>query len=973
MFSAGRTRDRRGLTGRLLTVDPLLSQRVVVEDPAIKSFLDPYLTRDILPSLNAMTGGTFAAVTSFSNTGTIRVRDNPVLTLHGYRITSGYTSDTLIQGNGWRGCLAGLYEWLYQHGCCRLGMGDVMQVTPARSDLRLTLATEHTPLMRSMSWGWQGTVSGLRWPFGSGSVDDYYRHLHENDRFLSWVGRPLDTFVSTDPVNYRTILGIQADAGFRGDNIAALTADPNSGAQFGFTWRQDTVYPPYCKVACNGNTYVATHIPAGISASSGTGPSGTGTGIVDGTCTWNWFEADERPGLIHAAFHSTNEGHGAGNSTDYSGTGGVVGLYKSWLAGKMAANVPAPGSEFEGLELSLGCAFHDGAYECNDDKCVNLLRNNAFGTGVINADASSTDKSLWRNSRIAALLETDHPESGWSLSEYAYDEQTYPPTAGYTVHPRVWVNLVNWGFVAGDTLPSSTRLEMWGARSALDGFPCGIYDFLNLPQYFSSGAATSVAWTWRKFRDCLTTGMISYQAESPFSNGAVGIHYWGMFQMARRGPLSYETLMTEYCALAFGAGAAAMKRNFDRWWSDEWIGFTASTYELAMSFADMREAELAVSSDAASLRRVRAWQMYLVYLHYRKAFELLDAGSPTEAEMNAFVASMLTHVWRDHVNVMVDAIWAHDAALASTKISSAFRTQWTIPIGEFAPSLYPAWRSTNGITDYSDADREAVFNSIRALYTTPTPASFTEPDYTSLIAPAPTSNATLKTHSYLSGGQFSQAGQRMEFVVRPGTTSEIVFSFASIAKRAAYRLTIVEAETGTAVSDELITVPLLLPGGDSAFHTINLSTFAPGVYRATLEQQAPGTSWRIYSCPRDVPIMILDPTQHGFFSDGGFDGGTAGEYAHYFFVPRGVTRFHGYSAGDTHWKIVRPDATTEQTADADLGGRSYRYLVPAGMDHAWWRMEFLGDGAGTPRLLDLPNRFAPTHAQGIIPTNWNDE
>lgn len=55
------------------------------------------------------------------------------------------------------------------------------------------------------------------------------------------------------------------------------------------TWATSTAYTittSYVLNSTNGNTYQCTQ--SGTSASTGTGPSGFGTGIVDGTCTWSW-------------------------------------------------------------------------------------------------------------------------------------------------------------------------------------------------------------------------------------------------------------------------------------------------------------------------------------------------------------------------------------------------------------------------------------------------------------------------------------------------------------------------------------------------------------------------------------------------------------------------------------------------------------------------------------------------------------
>jgi hypothetical protein len=52
-------------------------------------------------------------------------------------------------------------------------------------------------------------------------------------------------------------------------------------------WAQSASYTSGAQRAANGNIYTET-VASCTSAGSGTGPSGTGTGITDGTCSWNY-------------------------------------------------------------------------------------------------------------------------------------------------------------------------------------------------------------------------------------------------------------------------------------------------------------------------------------------------------------------------------------------------------------------------------------------------------------------------------------------------------------------------------------------------------------------------------------------------------------------------------------------------------------------------------------------------------------
>jgi hypothetical protein len=57
----------------------------------------------------------------------------------------------------------------------------------------------------------------------------------------------------------------------------------------GAAWAQSTSYDVNQRVVNVGNAYVCRQ--AGTSAALGGGPTGTGTGIVDGTCLWDFLGA----------------------------------------------------------------------------------------------------------------------------------------------------------------------------------------------------------------------------------------------------------------------------------------------------------------------------------------------------------------------------------------------------------------------------------------------------------------------------------------------------------------------------------------------------------------------------------------------------------------------------------------------------------------------------------------------------------
>ena len=93
------------------------------------------------------------------------------------------------------------------------------------------------------------------------------------------------------------------------------------------TWATSTAYNVGDKKRANSNIYTCTQ--SGTSAGSGTGPSGTGTGIADGTCIWDFRNSDSLTYFINGVKQATsssnvnfffdNFGSRSGGSNTYQG------------------------------------------------------------------------------------------------------------------------------------------------------------------------------------------------------------------------------------------------------------------------------------------------------------------------------------------------------------------------------------------------------------------------------------------------------------------------------------------------------------------------------------------------------------------------------------------------------------------------------------------------------------------------------
>jgi hypothetical protein len=151
--------------------------------------------------------------------------------------------------------------------------GVIVQIVPPAVSPILGVATNGIGIVGTASWG----------PVNSPTVVGSYAEY--TSLFGPLVNRAYDAGTHVAIAFQQGASNFQVVRTTDGTDTAAvcsLNYCPPSTA-----WQAATAYPTVgAFVASNNNTYVLTK--AGTSAASG-GPSGTGSGIVDGSCTWNFW------------------------------------------------------------------------------------------------------------------------------------------------------------------------------------------------------------------------------------------------------------------------------------------------------------------------------------------------------------------------------------------------------------------------------------------------------------------------------------------------------------------------------------------------------------------------------------------------------------------------------------------------------------------------------------------------------------
>lgn len=158
--------------------------------------------------------------------------------------------------------------------------------------------------------------------------------------------------VASATITSYTITG--AEMNFEGSGYTTATVS------IGAAWAPGVAYAVNAQVRNGSNLYTCT--TAGTSDVAGTGPSGTGLGITDGTCVWNYAgtaatgEAVINGGKI-TGINITNAGSGYNNFPTLSIAGDGTGASWSTQLGIAAVNLVSGGSGYTAAPKVIAGSF----------------------------------------------------------------------------------------------------------------------------------------------------------------------------------------------------------------------------------------------------------------------------------------------------------------------------------------------------------------------------------------------------------------------------------------------------------------------------------------------------------------------------------------------------------------------------------------------------------------------------------------
>lgn len=570
-------------------------------------------------------------------------------------------------------------------------------------------------------------------------------------------------------------------------------------------------------------------------------------------------------------------------------------LATAWALAQLEKN---PTSEMISMECS------DGGGQCECAECAKLgsISNRVFGLG----------------NDVARAVAIKSP--GTMIGCLAYNEHSEPPD--FKLEPNVYVQLTA-GFIRGQ-YTHEQLLELWPQRCANLGFyeyfSVWLWDFDRLP----GGNGGNIARTKTMIDKYLKAGATSFDAESGNNWGVHGRGYYIANKLLWNPDADVPALLADFYEKAFGPGAAAMQRYYERLAPENEPLMSRSL--LGEAFRDVEEATRLSASRPDVLARLDQLQHYLRYVQLRWQFD----HEKDKAKQKDLAVAAMTAVYRTRYDYM-----NHWNAMRQTWASQLAKTfnepGWLLNSKEPKP-----WIVDQPV---SHEETQQWFREGLAYFQ---PNPVTELKFSSDLVPAHFTSAK-------PAASLQQYQRPATYAVhsRAGEPIELDFTTGVIAwyrDRAAATYALRDG-AGQTVSEGK------LPQ-DGEVHHLSLKVPRAGTY--TFEGNDSGAGWKLKAEP-GVMITLLNQRGKKFIHLGQMQ-------EMYFYVPKGTKALQYFWNGGPH-KLLGTDH--KPVAEIAVDDEVVSLPVPAGMDGTLWSL--------SPRahsqlwFFDAPNCLAASPEALLLP------
>lgn len=534
--------------------------------------------------------------------------------------------------------------------------------------------------------------------------------------------------------------------------------------------------------------------------------------------------------------------------------------------------------------VSMECS--DGLNHCECENCKKL--------------GSVSDRVFGLANIVAKEVNTKHP--GKMVGVLAYSDHSEPPS--FELEPNVYVQLTG-GFTHGQ-YTHDELVELWPKKCKNLGFyeyfSVWLWDFDRLP----GGKGANLTLIKERLDRFVKAGATSFDAESGNNWGVHGRGYYVTNRLLWDPNADVKAILDDFYAKAFGPGAAAMKRYYERVAPDS--GNFMSRGTIGEAFRDVEEAARLAKDQPDVLARIDHIKHYLRYVHLRW---LIDHEADAAKKKDLTIAA-LTLCYRTRYSYM-----NHWAAMRYTWAGDAAK-DFNEPTWAFGDKSKKPWLNE---TPVSREEIDRAFAEGLA-YFVPTPATEItfEGDLVPVALPkvpvvgkpmVPLPKVLALKQAFQAPATYALHSKKSEPFVLDITTGVIV----GYRDKADASYTLKDA-AGKVVAEGRLKL-------DGEIHKVEMKVPGPGTY--IFEFRDSGAAWRITAEPGLAAVLLNNKARK--YNHSGLMQET------YFYVPKGTKGLQFYWHGGP-LKLVGPDRKV--IAEVAVTDEVVTVPVPAGLDGTAW-------------------------------------
>jgi hypothetical protein len=552
--------------------------------------------------------------------------------------------------------------------------------------------------------------------------------------------------------------------------------------------------------------------------------------------------------------------------------------------------------------ISLECSDGNGHCECEHCRKLGSISDRVFGLA----------------NEAARAVAQKYP--GKMVGLLAYNDHSEPPS--FDLEPNVYVQLTA-GFIRGQ-YTHEQLLDLWPKKCKNLGFyeyfSVWLWDFDRLP----GGNGANITRTQKMIRRYLDAGATSFDAESGNNWGVHGRGYYVANKLLWNPDTDVSAALADFYDKAFGAGAAAMKRYYERVAPDSEPLLSRGL--IGEAFRDVEEAARLTQDRPDVQARLDQLKHYLRYVHLRW---LLDHETDKARQKELTVAG-LTHAFRTRYEYM-----NHWAAMRSTWASSAAK-QFNEPTWVPNDRSPKPWLVEAPVTR---AETEQWFRE-GLEYFQPRPVQ--EVKFSSDLVPVefPNSRPVVSLQSYQRPASYalhSRTGEALEVEITTGV-------IAWYRDRPDARYTLRDG-TSKVVAEGSLKL-------DGEAHRVTMPVPRAGTY--FLEGNDSGAGWRL-KVDRDHSVTLLSNRSRRYLHLGQIQ-------EMFFYVPKGTRELQYFWSGGPH-KVLGPDR--KPIHDVKVSDDVVLVPVPEGKDGQCWSLS--PHGHGHLWFFNAPNCLAASPNALLLP------